>query len=391
MRALALLAATLVVAGALTGCIGNNDPIDTAGDDGATTAPPLPGTGGKTPGGVVKVLSPLTSTVTASGPQWVKSGTSVAVAAAAPAQAKGTVNYTWALGALPGTVAVTAATLDTKVIESGKSASLKFAAAGVYRMHCHPHPYMKHNVTVIEGYKGPATVEVSIIDGASVGEYRFVPENIVVGAGTTVVYTNRGAQPHTATLESQEPALKALDLKAASGEVAVTGNGWQRIVVLMQDSEGRVGASETRIYVTSELPAFPAQSIPLDFTVGGVPEAAPALKVPVKFDHNGTVTINVSVQDAAAANGAPVNNALVSISFAEDGATQDTLSSDPTAKTSLTGLVAGKTYILTITPTQGVGIEGTAEITAVYDLVPPAPSMAPASGGHDDHGAHAGH
>lgn len=387
MRAFALLAASLVVAGVLSGCIGGSDePTTPAADTGGKTT--LPGTGGKTTAGVVNVLNPLTSTVTSQGDSWIKSGSTIAVSATAPVQAKGTVNYTWVAGALPGTAEVTAAKLDTKSIEPGASKSLKFAAAGVYRMHCHPHPYMKHNVTVVEGFSSPSKVEVSIVDGPTTGEYRFVPENIVVAPGTTVVYTNLGDQPHTTTLESQEPPVKALLLKAASGEVAVTGNGWQRVMVLMQDSEGRVGSAETRVYVTPELPAFPTQTVALDFKVGGASEVSPDVKVPVTFDHNGTVTINFTVKDAVASNGGPANSALVEVHFVEDGATQDTATSDPASEGSLTALVGAKTYQLLVKATQGVGVTGTVEITAVYDLVPPAPAM-PAAGG--EHGEHAGH
>jgi plastocyanin len=89
--------------------------------------------------------------------------------------------------------------LDTGTIAPGEQKALTFAEAGVYELHCHPHPFMLHTVTVVDG--GPAEVLVKIHDGATVEEYRYEPRNVTVGVGGRVVYLNAGREPHTATYD----------------------------------------------------------------------------------------------------------------------------------------------------------------------------------------------
>ncbi|HET6403785.1 MAG TPA: hypothetical protein VFH78_04005 [Candidatus Thermoplasmatota archaeon] len=397
MRAQSAIAVAVLIAFAgLTGCIGAGkeqdpaDSLDPAGTGGTG------GTGGVGAGSIV-VLQPLASTITAEAAAWVVSGTEVPVSLATPANAKGTLNYTWALGPLPGTVAVTEVKADTgskgsDYIQPGQTKSITYSASGIYRMHCHPHPWMLHNVTVVDGFTGPKTVDVQIIDGAVQGEYRFVPENIVVGVGTVVNYKNVGAQPHTSTaMGAQEPPLKKLPLSAASGSVVVEGEGWQRIVAIFTDAEGRFGMTEKHIYVTSELPTFPPQTHEFEFQYGAsalaaTPAAANGDSVSVALAQPGLVFLNYTFQDGAAAAGVPENLAEVELHFTLAGETQDTLTGEGSSG-ALTGKAKAGTYTLKVIPTQGVLITGTVTVEVVYDLVPPAPN-APAAA-DDGHGGHA--
>lgn len=391
MRAVPLFLALLLSAAALTGCVGGDDKATPAATDGDT--PPI-GTGDGD-GDVVEpitVLAPLTTTITTTAPKWAQAGDVVNVTAAVPAKAKGDVKYTWAIGALPGTVTLTPAGADTKEIEPGQSAAVKYTSAGVYAMHCHPHPYMKHNVTVVDGYTGPKEVEVKIVDGSALGDFRFVPENVVIPVDGIVTYKNIGTQMHTATQESQAPGLKALPLDAASGEVKLEGEGWQRLVVIMQDSEGRIGSAEVPVYVTASLPENFQKTETFSFNVGGAPEAEGPQSKSFALDYNGTMFLNFTAVDAVSGTSgqADANLAQVEIHLKEQGATQDTLTSEPAGSGALTGRVNPKTYSLEVIPVQGVGIEATVLITVLYELEPPAPKMAGASGGHDDHGGGSG-
>lgn len=397
MRAFAVFAAAVLSAGALAGCVGNKDGEETTP---ASTNNPL-GTGTDGVKTTLDVLASLKTGITTSAPQWVAPGTAIDVAAAAPTNAKGAVTYTWAVGPLPGTVAVDTK-LDTKTIEPGAAKELKYATAGIFRMHCHPHPDMKHNVTVVDGYAGPKTVHVAIVDdGKDKATFRFVPENILVGVGTTVVYHNNGTAPHTATLETAEPPLKATGLKTASGSITLSGAGWQRIVVAAQDADGRFGSASHSIYV-ADIPAPFTEDVTFEFNTGShgvVPaeQQAAAGAAPIEktftFTNGGTVFLNWTAADAAytaAAPGSPpaeANTAAVAIHLKESGATQDTLTGDAAASGALSGKINPMAYTLTIVPESGVKPAGKVTVTVVYDLVPPAPSMGQAGG--EAHGGHA--
>lgn len=392
MRLPATIAILLLAAGGLAGCFGSEEEPTTpaSSDDGGV----LPDTG--IPTGTIKVLAPLTFQLSTTSPDWVKAGTMIDVAASAPAAAKGDVTYTWAIGPLPGTVTPTAQTLDTGsakpelYIEAGKEKALKFEAPGTYEMHCHPHAWMRQNVTVVEGYQGPSTVHVNITDGAKQNEYVYAPATLVIGPGTTVVYHNAGTQPHTATLMTQGPALKLGDLAEASGMLTVEGEGWQRVVAIAQDKDGRIGVAEMPLYVTATLPAFTTFSKTFTFAAGGVPgvqaapdEAEPPQTEKITLAQGGKVFLNFTGADAT------TQLADFEIHLTKQGATQDTVTGSG-ADGALTGAGDAGVYTLSVKATGGVQPEVTVTLDVVYDLIPPEPTTASA-GGDDGHGDHAGH
>lgn len=88
-------------------------------------------------------------------------------------------------------------TMDTGDIAAGASATLTYDALGTHAMHCHPHPWMKHNVTVT--HDAPESAHVHIRDGDHAGQFLFEPANITIGKGTVVTYHNHGNTTHTAT------------------------------------------------------------------------------------------------------------------------------------------------------------------------------------------------
>lgn len=87
--------------------------------------------------------------------------------------------------------------LDTGDIAPGKSRTLTCEEGGTLAMHCHPHPFMLHNVTVTGAPAGPA--HVHIFDGETPEESRFEPAELTVGRGGEVTYHNHGSLVHTAT------------------------------------------------------------------------------------------------------------------------------------------------------------------------------------------------
>lgn len=394
MRAWALPIALLLLTGVLAGCVntpketdgGTIDPANVDGGNGTDG-----GTDGNTVGNAVKALAPLGVKLSTTAPKWVAPGASVEVAST-PTSAS---TFVWSIGPLPGTVTPKAVKLDTGSakdgsdwIQPGASKSVTFTEAGSFEMHCHPHPFMRSNVTVVDGYAGPKEVTVKITDGAELGTYRFVPENVLVAPGTTVVYENVGAQPHTATLMKADPPLKKLDLAKASGSVVVQGDGWQRIRLVAVDAEGRFGSADLPLYVKA-LPTYEGEPIPVTFTAGGLPEeAVAAFTKSFALEYNGTLNVTWSFVDAPAKNGAPANNAEVDVHVFPQGSEQDVVTSELKPDGTATAKVVAGTYTLKIVPKKGVGLEGTVTIGAVYaDPVPPEPTMAGAGG--DGHGGHA--
>lgn len=89
------------------------------------------------------------------------------------------------------------AALDTGLIPPGGEATLTVEAAGILELHCDPHPFMTHNVTVEPG--GPPTEHVHIFDGPTQAEYRFEPQKVRVAPGAVVTYHNHGTFGHTAS------------------------------------------------------------------------------------------------------------------------------------------------------------------------------------------------
>lgn len=87
--------------------------------------------------------------------------------------------------------------LDTGDIAPGAQKQVTFGAGPTVAMHCHPHPFMRHNVTLQEG--APSEAHVHILDGLDEAEYRFEPENLTVAPHAVVTYHNHGNFTHTAT------------------------------------------------------------------------------------------------------------------------------------------------------------------------------------------------
>ena len=384
MRPVALLVLLPLVGLALAGCVNlpKDDPVQSAS---AQLEPPTSAPSANTPQGTAapKLLAPLSVKVALTGPTWLASGAIVPVTASVTG---GTASsFVWATGPMPGSVPVKNETLDTKDIQPGAAKSLKFQTAGVYQVHCHPHPFMTSNVTVIDGYTGPSKVTVKVVDGAKPGEYGFVPDRIVVGVGTEVVYENAGQLVHTATVKGQDPPLRLARLAAQSGGVTVEGEGWMRLYAFAKDASGRAGAGEFHVYVTKELP----QNLDESFS-GSFPLAPPAAaglpvqpvepqKKSVKLELAGLAFLNVTATDATGQGGVVAR--LVSSS------NPDALKTDAGSAAEASGALEAGTYELVVEPAGGANVEFTVTLQVVYDLVPP-PFVPMTGGGADPHAGH---
>lgn len=97
--------------------------------------------------------------------------------------------------------------LDTGDIAPNAERSLTFETTGRVEIHCHPHQWMFHNVTVTDA---PASeIHVDIVDGIDEAEFRFEPANLTVGKGSRVSYHNHGNFTHTATQKANDAAATA--------------------------------------------------------------------------------------------------------------------------------------------------------------------------------------
>jgi plastocyanin len=261
-------------------------------------------------------------------------------------------------------------------LQPGESRGVRFSVPGSWQMHCHPHPWMRSNVTVVDNYTGPAEVTVDIVDGTTSSEFHFVPENIVVAPGTVVVYHNAGNLPHSATSLFQDAPVKLLPLKDASGgTVTIDPNprGWQRIRLFAWDATGRMGVANYDVYV-SDLPVFQPKSVPISFHAGGLPSQAvqPSLST-ILTTYNGTMFVNFTVKDAGgpAESAAGQNLAQVTVHVRSDTdiMTKEKASSGQMSARALAGL-----YTIEIDPVQGAEIDGTLTVEEAYDLTPPPPA-----------------
>lgn len=327
-------------------------------------------------------LAPIAVELTTTGSQWIEPGALYPVSAAAPGVSSP--SFLWATGPLPAAARTEMASLDTKEIAPGASKSLRFQEAGVYGVHCHPHPFMTLNLTVVEGLQGPSEVAVDILDGESPGEYRFAPDALVVGAGTEVVFTNRGSLTHTATLGSQEPPLVLSKLAGASGEIFLAGEGWARVVAIARDASGRVGMAEVPVYVRP-LPADLREKMSGDFlaavlSTGEAVDPEPAQSKNFDLRYGGEIFLNFTTSDSSGSGAVTVQV------LDEDGREVLVLPSGATGGAS--ALVDAGKHTVVVRPTSGVQIEYEVTIDVKYDPLPPPPAPpAEEAGG----GAHAGH
>lgn len=396
MRQGALGMASLLVLALLAGCTAGTK--DTHVSEAATTLPTscpdaMPGMdmcsvasgAGSGAGAGGSGFAPTTKvpvTLTVSGAAWVAPGTVLDASVTPPADMSGPVSYVWAYGPMGGTVPITTMSkTKTDLILPGKSESITFDAAGVFYEHCHPHPWMRSNVTILDNGQPPVTATVHFIDGATPDTFHFTPENLVLPKGSTVVYQNDGTQPHQTMLMQQDAPLAPLPLTGTSGQVTANGAGWQRVVVYAMDANGHFGVAEHDVYV-DPLP----QPLTLHFTGGynhTVPSAIPApapdpaAEGPWSFAFNaersGTLALNWTAQDPLAANSAPADPAPASIQIditSKDGS-EKIGPSKAADKGVLEGALKGGDHTIKVTPVDGEAVAYSITLTIVYDLVPP--------------------
>ncbi|TFD99503.1 hypothetical protein E2626_14275 [Jeotgalibacillus salarius] len=80
------------------------------------------------------------------------------------------------------------------LLAQGETTTFTFQDAGVYNIHCDPHPVMKMTVTVEEGAEIEGNIELDIAD------YEF-SEDISVAPGTVITWTNQDSARHNVAIE----------------------------------------------------------------------------------------------------------------------------------------------------------------------------------------------
>lgn len=263
--------------------------------------------------------------------------------------------------------------LDTKNIEPGQSKSLAFPDEGLYRLHCHPHPWMKVNVTISKDAPAGDRV-VTIVDGAKSGEYRYAPEEVLLRPGARVTFENKGAQMHTATQEAYlEPA-------GAGKQVVFTPKnaGDYDIVVLATDGKDGFGEARTRLLVDAakpdELQSIGPFTGSFQYGLDGAPNPeSKTFSFTTPFDMK---AVEFEVK-ATSQTPAPAN--VVIQLRPQGGEPVATSKPGPTGSLSASSLPAG-VYELVVTASTGVLIEYEATGSALINLVLPDENAAPAAG-----------
>ncbi|MGQ0535438.1 MAG: PKD domain-containing protein [Methanobacteriota archaeon] len=256
-------------------------------------------------------------------------------------------------------------------IESGdltlaKQFEVTFDAAGVYGFHCHPHPYMKHSVTVSDA-PGALSGTVDVVQK----DYAFHPASIVVAPGTKVRYTNADDDVHTVT---QESFAKLLPLSAASGTVAIPETGDFMIMVTVTDPSGLAATAFQKVRIARELPP---ETVRENFT-GEFPLGDATLYPPKEhrfvLDYPAAAKVTLTWTDTPAA----LNKIHANLFAGESGGTALTVIAGEPVDIDL----AQGAYTLQIVPEQGVQIAYEVVVEAVYTLVAHFGDEAAAGDGH---------
>lgn len=259
---------------------------------------------------------------------------------------------------------------ETGNIEAGKTSKiLQFNQEGLYQFHCHPHPWMKMNITVKAGASN-AQQTVTILDGRAQGEYRYAPEDLVVAPGTKVQFVNKGAQMHTATQEAYLELIPG-DGKSITFTPQTTGD--YDVVVIARDATTGVGVAKARLLVDATKPeekqTIGPYSGELEKGIPNAPEdqqsqATHTFTSPFAFK-----TLKLSFTSASNLPGgvipAPTS---IKISLAPEGGAA-LATSDPSANGELAfDMLPAGSYVLTVIADTGVMIGYTVTGEAMLDL-----------------------
>src|SRR5438552_10312432 len=194
MRQAALGIASVLLLAVFAGCTaGTKDNGQDVSTNSVSTIPTMgdmPGMGQVT-GAMTTLFPKMPTLLTVSGAAWLAPGTMLDATVTPPVWATGAISYTWAYGPVGGTVPIAQLKKSaTASIEPGHSESITFDEAGVFYEHCHPHPWMRSNVTILDSGRTPVTTTVHFVDGATPADFHFTPENLVLPLVSTVVYQN---------------------------------------------------------------------------------------------------------------------------------------------------------------------------------------------------------
>lgn len=137
-----------------------------------------------------------------------------------------------------------AALPNTGDIAAGASKTLKFEAAGVYQVHCHPHPWMVSKVIVDS--MGAKNASVDIV------EYSYQDAVVRLAPGGSVTYKNLDKLPHTATVAAFVPKGTVLPLTTTSGNLTISEKGTYDLVLVLEDGKRQIATAKQSITVGDE-------------------------------------------------------------------------------------------------------------------------------------------
>ncbi|HLE98172.1 MAG TPA: PKD domain-containing protein [Candidatus Thermoplasmatota archaeon] len=298
-------------------------------------------------------------------PNWVKPGDKVAFDASATTDPEGdAVTYTFGYAEAGGSVVV-----DSKDIVANGKWTHTYTETGTFRLHCHPHPNMKHNVTVLKGAKAPAGGKVDV----AFQGFKFVPEELVVPPGTVVSYLNKDPVAHTVTLEKFEPELTPIPTTGATGSVTFPNAGAFKIVVRATDNKGASSTAEAPVLVDANRPDDVYENSwtgRINATVLGTPLDSPGRhSFKIDYPATGNLTLTYST---------PVPSQEMTLLFQSGDKSFEASGPSPIA---LPVDIAAGTWTAVVSAERGAAIDYTLDVKLQLVLTPPAE-------GAEDHSAH---
>ncbi|MHB8586832.1 MAG: hypothetical protein ACYDDF_13475 [Thermoplasmatota archaeon] len=183
---------------------------------------------------------------------------------------------------------------DSGVIGPGATGTLHFGSAGLYQVHCHPHPFMLGNVRVVGG--APTLAEMQITQDS------FQPATVEVAPGGTVRIQNLDSTAHSAEASAYLPEGTTV-LTGLRGAIPFPKAGTFNLTLALSDGKGTLSTVTQRVTVTSSAPS-PLDAWNFSGTLGNPPAVDPAPEnEPFQINGPGQVYVNSTAQTAPPAVG----------------------------------------------------------------------------------------
>ncbi|MHB8586260.1 MAG: hypothetical protein ACYDDF_10565 [Thermoplasmatota archaeon] len=151
---------------------------------------------------------------------------------------------------------------DTGLIAVGGSASATYPNAGLYQIHCHPHPWMVADIFT------DANATTSSAD-VLITKYSFLPPIVHIKPGGKVTYHDVDEVQHDAMAAAYVPTGQVLPLTALSGSLTIATPGSYTLIMSVTDGKAHLATAYQTITVMDN-PAPPVQTFKFNGTFGPI-------------------------------------------------------------------------------------------------------------------------